>query len=391
MNIAFVIPRYGEDILGGAETLVKVVAEHLNKNNFNIEVLTTCAKSHFTWENYYKPGIYNINGVTVRRFNVNERNIKLYDEINFKIGTNHAISLNEEQSWINGSVNSAQLLNFISGNCEKYDFLIFIPWVFGTTYHGLDICPEKSILIPCLDASPYARLKIYRDMFKKCKGIIFNTEPELELAKSYFDIKNISTAIIGMGFDTDVNPDGDRFREKYSIKNRFILYVGRREYGKNTPLLVEYFCKFKEKNNNDLKLVLIGGGSIEVPGNHKNDIVLLNFVPEQDKLDAFAAAEFSCQPSLYESFSIVVMESWICRTPVLVHGNCNVTKDHCIKSNGGLYFKNYDEFEDCINFFLKNPALRNKIGENGRNYVLNNYSWDVVLKKYNDVFSEWSK
>lgn len=389
MNIAFVVPRYGEDILGGAESLARAVAEHLNKNNVNVEVLTTCAKDHFTWDNYYKPGVYNINGVVVRKFVVKERNSSLYDEINIKIGTNQVVSEEEEQKWIKESVNSIELLNHISENREKYDFFIFIPWVFGTTYWGLNICPEKSLLIPCLDTSPYARLKIYKDMFKKCKGIIFNTAPERELTKSYFDIKNIKTIIIGMGFDTDIRPDSERFREKYNVNGRFILYVGRREYGKNTPLLVEYFCKFKQKNNIDIKLVLIGGGYIDVPSQCRNDIIVLNFVPEQDKFDAFAASIISCQPSMYESLSMVMMESWACRTPVLVHEDCNVTKDHCIKSNGGLYFKNYDEFEEDIHFFIKNPALRDKMGENGRKYVLNNYSWDVVLKKFNYIFSEW--
>lgn len=391
MNIAFIVPRYGMDILGGAESLTRIVAEHLNKNNVNVEVLTTCAKDHFTWDNYYKPGVYNINGVTVKKFEVNARNSKLYDEINNRIGMNQVVSEEEEETWIKESVNSNSLLNYIRESCDKYDFLIYIPWVFGTSYWGVDICPEKSLLIPCLDTSPYARLKIYRAMFKKCKGIIYNTEPEKILAKNYFDIENTKTAIIGMGFDIAVSPDGERFRRKYGVNNRFMLYVGRRENGKNTHLLMEYFCKFKEHNDTDLKLVLIGGGQVNIQKKHTNDVLVLNFVPEQDKFDAFAASIFSCQPSMYESFSMVMMESWICQTPVLVHEDCNVTKDHCVKSNGGLYFKNYDEFEACIHLLTQNSVLRNKMGENGRKYVVNNYSWDVVLKKFNYIFSEWEK
>jgi alcohol dehydrogenase (cytochrome c) len=38
------------------------------------------------------------------------------------------------------------------------------------------------------------------------------------------------------------------------------------------------------------------------------------------KYDAYAGANLLCQPSLHESFSIVLMEAWLAETPVLVDG-----------------------------------------------------------------------
>jgi glycosyltransferase involved in cell wall biosynthesis len=63
-----------------------------------------------------------------------------------------------------------------------------------------------------------------------------------------------------------------------------------------------------------------------------------------------------------------------------------VTKDHCIKSNGGLYFSNYEEFEECINFYLDNPELSNNMAENGKKYVKDNYNWDKIVDKYKVFF-----
>jgi ABC-type dipeptide/oligopeptide/nickel transport system ATPase component len=111
-------------------------------------------------------------------------------------------------------------------------------------------------------------------------------------------------------------------------------------------------------------------------------VVDLGFVPAGDKLDAYAAAALLCQPSVHESFSIVLLESWRAGTPVLVHSHCAVTVDHCRRSNGGLYFSNEDEFAATLDFMLNRPALAQKMGRQGREYVLANFSWDVIVEKY---------
>jgi glycosyltransferase involved in cell wall biosynthesis len=165
-----------------------------------------------------------------------------------------------------------------------------------------------------------------------------------------------------------------------------MLYAGRRELGKNVPLLIDYFCRYKENTDSGLKLILIGSGAVNIPGKYKTEIIDLGFIPKEDKYDAYAAATVLCQPSLNESFSIVIMESWLCGTSVLVHAECAVTKDHCIKSNGGLYFSNYEEFEECINFYLDNPELSNNMAENGKIYVKDNYNWDKIVDRYKAFF-----
>jgi len=53
VKVAFVTPRYGPEIVGGAEYLTRMVAERL-KDHHQIEVLTTCAKDYRTWKNEYQ-------------------------------------------------------------------------------------------------------------------------------------------------------------------------------------------------------------------------------------------------------------------------------------------------------------------------------------------------
>ncbi|WP_292374020.1 glycosyltransferase family 4 protein [Methanosarcina sp. UBA411] len=382
MKLAFVTPWYG-NIPGGAESECRRTVENLKKHGVEVEILTTCVKEFLSnWStNFYKEGTYDLNGVTIRRFMVRKRDTVRFDKINYKLMRNLKISAEEEQIFMREMVNSPNLYSYISEHGTDYDYFLFIPYMFGTTYYGSRIYPEKSILIPCLHDESYAYLEIYKTMFENVKGIIFHASPEKVLANRLYNLSNKQT-VLGEGIDMNFAYEPDRFREKYGIKNDFILYAGRKEAGKNVPLLIDFFCRYKKHKKNELKLVLIGSGTIKIPSENKNDIIDLGFVPLQDKYDAYAAATFLCQPSLNESFSIVIMESWLCKSPVLVHGDCAVTKDHCIKCNGGLYFNDYYEFEGCLDFYLENPETRKIMAENGMSYVVGNFSWNKVVEKY---------
>lgn len=382
MKIAFVIPWYG-DIPGGAETECRQTAEKLQKSGLDVEILTTCVKQFLSdWNtDHFKEGTYKENGITVRRFSVRKRDTKKFDQVNFKLMNDCRISPVEEQIYMENMVNSDDLYSYIRDHGNEYDYFFFIPYMFGTTYYGSLIYPGKSILIPCLHDESYAYMDIFKKMFKDVKAVIYNSEPEKELANRIFDIKG-HQIVMGAGMDTDIAYNAQRFRDKYNIKNEFLLYAGRRDSGKNVSLLLEYFARYKEVCGGNLKLVLIGKGELTVPKEHMHDIIDLGFVPLEDKFDAYAAATLFCMPSTNESFSIVIMEAWLCGTPVLVHADCAVTKDHCIKSNGGLYFSNYDEFEECLKYFLTYPAKRDRIAQNGKEYVIRNYSWETIIKRY---------
>lgn len=383
-GIAFVVPRYGVQSAGGAEMLAQGVAERLAATGDEVSVLTTCARDHFTWANHYRPGTETIRGVTVHRFPVDPREPDSdFASIQERISRGAAVSPEEEERWIRGSVHSAPLYDFIRENRDRFRCFIFLPYLFGTTWAGSAVVPEKSLLIPCLHDEPYARLGIFRDMFMRVRGLLFNSRPERELAGRLFGTEDARAAVAGMGFEARERYRPDRFCGKFGIKGPFLLYAGRREQGKNTPLLVEYVRAFRKGNPaKPLSLVLLGTGEVRIPPDSAGDILDIGYVDEALKHDGYAACLALCQPSVNESLSIVLMEAWLAGTAGLVNARCTVTSDHCARSNGGLAFRDYYEFEECVHLLLDRPGLRESLAAGGARYAENEYSWDAALKRY---------
>lgn len=391
-KIGFVIPWYGEEIPGGAEMELRGIVHHLQEARVEVEILTTCVKEFTSdWnENYHRSGTENVAGITVRRFRVRKRNTQAFDMVNIKLMNNQLLSTEEEQIFIHEMVNSDELYAYIADHESEYELFVFIPYMFGTTYYGTLICPQKSILIPCFHDEAYIYLKIFREAYSKVAGIVYNAKPEYDLMQPIYCLDNVLQRVIGVGMDTNISYDVNRFRKKYEINEPFILYAGRKDAGKNIYTLINFFEMYKKRMQNDIKLVMIGGGSVEIPESIKNDVYDLGFVTVQDKYDITAAATLLCQPSKNESFSIVIMESWLCGRPVLVHDACAVTKHFVQDANGGLYFDSYFEFEACVNYILEHKVEAMQMGKNGCKYVQENFAWEVVIEKYKAFFNEIS-
>ena len=277
--IGFVIPWYGATITGGAEALCRDTAEQLQRRGYPVEVLTTCARQfHGDWgRNYHRPGVYQVNGVPVRRFSLRPRNGELFHSINMRLMRGMAVSAAEERQFMAEMINSADLYRFLAERRDDYIF-VFLPYMFSTTYYGTRVCPERSWIIPCLHDEGHAHMALLRPMFADVRGLIFNSAPERALARQLFDLDDKRLHLVGVGVNTDIQADSAAWAMKNDILEDFILYVGRRDTSKNTPLLLEYFVRYKERKGGNLKLVLIGSGPIEDTFRQRADVLDLGFV-----------------------------------------------------------------------------------------------------------------
>lgn len=389
MKIAFIVQRYGLDVTGGSELLCRCVAEHLSKY-YDIEVLTTCAKDYITWRNEYKEGTEIINSIPVRRFRVaKERDIKAFGLISRRIFKLFHTKRGELK-WLElQGPYSPDLLNYLAENEERYDLFIFFTYRYWFSYHGVMSFPHKSFLIPTAEDEPSIYLKIFRPVFNKPKAIIYCTVEEKELINQVSANHAVPDDIIGMGVDLPKKYDPQEFRKKHNIHYDYVIYVGRIDPNKGCQEMFDYFIKFfTQRPSLQLKLILIGNSIIQIPV-HEN-IVHLGYLPDEDKFGAIKASRFLIMPSPYESLSIVTLEAWFLSKAVLVNGRCKVLKGQCQRSNGGLYYRNYEEFEACMDHMLDNGGIIEQLGRQGNAYVEANYTWEIIEDKYRKLIEPFA-
>jgi glycosyltransferase involved in cell wall biosynthesis len=254
------------------------------------------------------------------------------------------------------------------------------PYLFGLIIAASQILPEKTLLVPCLHDEAFAYLGIMKKMFGAVRGFMFNSEPEQELARRIFGIPPAKRSVVGMGIDP-FEADPKSFAARKGLTRPYIIYSGRREGGKGTPLLCEYMQAFRERTGKDVGLVFTGSGPIEAPSELVPHILDLGFVGEQEKHEAMAGALAFIHPSTFESFGIVLLESFLAGTPALVHAHGEVLRWQCLRSGGGLWFRHYPDFEEELLLLLSDENLRKRMGAAGREYVQKEYSWASVEKR----------
>ena len=384
-NIAFISPRFSEQgTVGGAETLLKKLAEHAAAAGRKVTFLTTCAESHFTWENKIPPGQRRIGNLDVHYFPVDKRDTAAFAQIQQAICSGGHFTPADEETWARNSVNSEALYQHLREHGADYDRIVMGPYLFGLIIAASRIHPDKTILVPCLHDEAFAYLGLMKKMFAAVRGLMFNAEPEQDFARRIFDIPDSKCFVVGMGIDP-FQADPKSFAARRGLTSPYLMYSGRREGGKGTPLLCEYVNAFRERTGKDIKLVFTGSGPIEAPSELVPHILDLGFVSEQEKHDAMAGALAFVHPSTLESFGIVLLESFLAGTPALVHAGSEVLRWQCRKSGGGLWFRHYPDFEEELSLLLSNEDLRKRMGAAGREYVQKEYSWESVEKRLFDA------
>lgn len=425
MKIAFIVQRYGSEVLGGSEQLCRLVAERLSARH-DVEVLTTCARDYITWKNEYPEGSDRIKGVTVRRF----ASARTRDQASFNRYSdwiyNNSHTRADEMEWLKQQGPwCPALVDHLRRQQQQYDVLVFFTYLYATTVLGLEVNPGKSVLISTAHDEPALRLEIFKEVFGKVGALCYLTEAERQLVKSRFPDRPLLEDLIGVGVDLpnpqayprmpsltdddggleerpdpdlaiapvsvtrDLSPHvlerGSTFKRRHRMQGPIVLYGGRIDPGKGCEELLEYFSTFI-KGGGDATLALMGAKLMSLPEDPR--IRFAGMLSETERTEALQAASVVICPSPYESLSLLALEAMSVGTPVLVNAQSPVLVEHCVRSNAGLWYADRDEFVECLNVLLADEPLRHTLGENGRAYVAEHYRWDVVLGKYEAIFNK---
>ncbi len=426
MRLAFIVQRYGTEVLGGSEHLCRLVAERLAAQH-DVDVLTTCARDYVTWKNEYPEGSDRIRGVTVRRFATSQmRDINAFNKLSDWIFSNEHTRA-DEMEWLKQQGPwSPALIEHLRRHHQQYDVLIFFTYLYATTVLGLEVSPGRSVLVSTAHDEPAIRLGIYKDVFQQAGAIAYLTDGERRFVQSAFPDRPLLEELIGVGVDMPPQrPDprlpaaveeadatatpaatlengseengwerelpphiatrGASFRRRHRLYGPITLYGGRIDPGKGCEELIHHFSEYIREGG-DGTLALMGVKLMSLP--EEPFIRFAGLLSERERLDALEAATVVVCPSPYESLSLLALEALSVGTPILVNARSPILVEHCVASNAGLYYADRDEFVECLKLLMSDASLRGELGLNGRDYIRRNYRWDVVLGKYERLFAK---
>lgn len=259
------------------------------------------------------------------------------------------------------------------------------------------ICPAGALSI-------FGRSRILKRIYNFVVGdnIVKNASMCIAVTQeegAYFIAAGVSpdrVCVIPNGIDPEdfLSSDVPGFRKKYALGERpFMLFLGRLNAIKGPDLLLEAFCRLRDRFP-DFDLVFVGpdGGMLDslraasrregVEGR----VHFIGYLGGAEKSSAYHAAELLVIPSRHEAMSIVALEAGICGTPVLLTDQCGFNQ---LSEVGGGWVApaTVGGLQQALQEILPNPDARRKAGQNIKTYVASNYGWDVIVESYKSLYA----
>ena len=411
MKLAFVTPRYGADISCGPEHACRLLAEQVCERH-DVDVLTTCARDPLTWKNESTEGADRVRGVLVRRFAVNQpHDADALNQLTARlIAEPHGLA--DEQEWVRRlGPSSPGLIDFLKRHSRNYDAVVFFSLYHATTVQGVAAAADRSVLFPHLQIDPVLRFGLWSEVLGSVRAIGYASAAERRLTRGFLRIFHAADEVVGIGVDTpaqqtyprhqqdpadtvredEANADeqteapeylagrGVPFRRRHRLYGSFALYGGRVEPDNGCEEMLEYFDSYVATNG-DTSLVLMGVKMMKVPD--EPYIRMPGVLPDRERMIAYEAAEVTIAPDPADLLGLCVLESLAVGTPVLACARNEAAVEHCRRANAGLYYANRDEFVQAMSMLMTNSRLRERLGENGRQYIRQHHRWDAVLGRF---------
>lgn len=394
MKLAIVIPWFGRELKGGAEQLAWHLAVRLVSRGHAVDVLTTCCRSHQDdWaENQLPAGaVKESEGFTVHCFAVERRDRVAFDAVcrtlqslppaGLKPGVS-PLAPTESAIFTRELIKSRALLDYLTVHKRSYDWFILLPYLYGPVLEGTDIVRERAALQPCLHDEAYAYLPEVAQAFRHAGRLLFNSDGEKELALRLFG-PGIWEKSVVVGSGVEISLPLKSPRTDISAPDPYVLYLGRKEAGKNVPMLIRAFSRFRAvRPNSHLRLRLAGNGKADLDGEAQG-IEDLGLVDDATKEGLLQNCRALFQPSQNESFSRVMMEAWRKGKPVAAHAACLATAVAVQRSGGGWLAASEDEWAQLfVDVERMHDAAREEIGRRGQAYAEDLADWEKVLDRY---------
>ncbi len=404
MKTALIIQRFGQNILGGAESHCYQLATQLaDKLGWTVHVYTTTAFSYQTWSNFYSEGQENLKNMTVFRYHTSlPRWPKIFGIYNrlfspllvysskkhtglFAKFISHFSKAIESLWFILQGPWCPTLVDDLGTLYNEYDHFIFFTYLYYPTVFGAPELKDKSILVPLAHDEPALNFPRIRDLLKNTPLLLANTEVEKDLIVNKGLAQDKQIKIVGCGIDENYFKTDHPKLALTGIEKPYIAYLGRISKGKGVFVLIQYFLQFIIRTHNTELLLILAGendGSLDIF--YHPQIKYIGYISENDKLSLIAHSICIVNPSPHESLSLLVLEAIALQKPVLVNFDCAVLCYYSEKLSTVFAFKNGSDFDTYlahVSELAKTPAFKTRLKES-QTWVADHYSWEKVLQSF---------
>jgi glycosyltransferase involved in cell wall biosynthesis len=246
---------------------------------------------------------------------------------------------------------------------------------------------DKSILGLLIRLQTPISIRIERKLFSRANRLVAVANSVANVLLDY-DIGYEQISIMGNGVNTDL------FRpaaKKSQDRPHYILTVGRLAPGKGLDDLIQC-ARIVLESNPDIRFLIAGSGPLEKSlklrisalGLESNISLLGQISDRNEMVRLYQNATIILHPSHYEGLPTVILEAMACEKPVIA------------TIVGGIP----DLISDGINGVLVNPrspaalamAIQNVLKDPGNLgaaalvTIKENYSWQILASKYEDVY-----
>lgn len=212
-------------------------------------------------------------------------------------------------------------------------------------------------------------------------------------------IKGIKSSVLGKGSISGVDTDKfipnkeirDKYRTDIHISNEVVfLFLGRMNFDKGILDLAHSFSKLNKKFSNS-RLVLVGPDEenlrAKVEDICNNSISVIFYGSTSSPEDVLQMADVFCLPSYREGFGTSVIEASLLELPIISSDTYGLMET-IIENETGLHHQvaSVDSIFEQMEKLMIDEDLRKKLGINGRRYVLENFSAEMISQNWVDFY-----